>query len=305
MKRLLRPALWTTLAVGGLACAVFVAIRYFEDWRLTRDFDSIVYSSRDGLCSVRASGDEPPFCPHVFLSHPQFSPNGRLIAADRSTGTKDNPGSVIVVANRRGAIVQRLAASEAFIRPAWGSDGKTVFAVSYWLPRAVARWSWPEGKKETVPILNLPDGPKHVQRISLSPSGRRAAVLWDNFDRIDVADAGTNAFTIRKALMLPFTYMSFPVWRDDDRLMLVARTERGQPAGLWEVTVETGEARKIEAAGLSLRDFAAISPDRRFAVVTARTLKGSDGWSLWRLDLGTGEVKKLTFGLEDVDPTWF
>jgi hypothetical protein len=283
-----------------------VALLYWTSWRLTRDFGPIVYRGDDGLCSVQPVGHDPPFCPHVFLSSPNFSPDARLIAAERRIGGKDDPGPAteIVVADRRGAVVQRLRGSESFIRPVWSSDGRHVFGLSYALARAVARWSWPDGEKTVVQVHNLDADYVNVQGVSFSPSGRRAALLGYRFERVYLADVEPDGLRIQHRLSLPFHYVSFSTWLDEGRLLAIARTERGIPAGLWEITADGGTVRKIEASGLAFGGWLAVSPDRTSVVVTATQTGAPVAWSLWRVDLNSAEVMRLTKGREDTSPSW-
>jgi Tol biopolymer transport system component len=124
------------------------------------------------------------------------------------------------------------------------------------------------------------------------------------FDRIFVADVGQNVLSVRSALQLPFTYLTFAVWKDEDRFLTIARTKRGESAGLWEINANTSEARKIEVRGLGFRDFLSLSPDGTAVVATATELNGALAWSIWRVDIGTGNVERLTHGREDVSPSW-
>ena len=111
-------------------------------------------------------------------------------------------------------------------------------------------------------------------------------------------------FQIHRALALPFTYVSFPVWLDETRFLATARTERGAPAGLWEINVDSGTVRKLETPGLAMRDSIVLSPDKTSVVVTATQLGGPLAWSLWRVKLDTPEIKRLTTGREDISPSW-
>jgi Tol biopolymer transport system component len=105
-------------------------------------------------------------------------------------------------------------------------------------------------------------------------------------------------------MQLPFTYVTFAVWKDEDRFLTIARTKRGEQAGLWEVNASTSEARKVDTPGLGFRDFLALSPDGSTVAATATQLDGPLAWSIWRFDLVTGTTERLTQGREDVSPSW-
>ena len=236
----------------------------------------------------------------------------------RRSGTKGDAGqhSRIVVADRRGADVQTLIGSDDFTRPVWAADGDYLFAISYDLPAAIGRWSWSSGEKTIIPIRDLdancdtargislyPPGLRAaIQSISLSPSGRQAALLC-SFQHIYIADVELDSVRILRMLPLSLSYVSIPGWLDDDRLLVVGRSERGAPAILWQIDVQSGFAQNISTSGLNLGDRLAISPDRRSIVVTA-TLSNAAVWSLWRVELHDGQSTRLTMGVEDTAPSW-
>ena len=184
------------LIMASLLCAVagvgFVATLNYGN---ARDFDPIVYASRDGLCSVGPISDAPPYCPGVFLQHPKYSPDGKLIVAVREIGG----GTEVVVTNRRGDIVRSLIGSRDFIRPVWSPDGKHIWAISYDAGGLVGRWHWSSAQKEVVAIDGRridcgidrrPDSDRparsQIQSISFSPTGRKVALLC-GFESIYVA----------------------------------------------------------------------------------------------------------------------
>lgn len=302
MKR--RP-ITVAITLAVLVLVGSIAVTQWDRVRLRRDFDSIVYSSRDGLCSIASSGNVAPYCPRIFLEDPVFSPNGKLIAAGRHIRGVDSNGSLypnIVVVSRRGLVVQSLAKSEEFVRPIWTPDGNHILAVKYDLRDAVGRWKWPAGDKTILPIDGLDSSCRFVQAVSLSPSGRQAAFLCD-FNRIYVADVGQDRFRIRQALALPFSYLSIPHWVDEGALFAVARIGPGTPASLWQISTQSNAIQAIPTPGLDLRDYVAVSPDRGSVVVTAAQ-RGAPAWSLWRIDLADARPARLTHGDEDTAPTW-
>src|SRR4051795_13695849 len=134
--------------------AVLVGYHHWHQMQLRRDFDPIIYTSRDGLCSIKPSGDAPPYCPNVFLDRASLSPDGQFIAAEQPTSTMDDsaPYKRIVVANRRAVMVRPLVGSSDFMNPIWAPDGEHIIAISYDLPEAVGRWNWRSGEKTIVPI---------------------------------------------------------------------------------------------------------------------------------------------------------
>jgi len=301
------------------AICLIAGVAAFEIWpplQLNRDFDPIIYASRDGLCSVQPSADTSPYCPGVFLKDPAASPDGRSIAAVRPIGTKGGPPphTTIVVTDRRGVVVRSLTDSEDFIRPVWAPEGQHIFAISYALSEAVGRWTWPSGDKTTVPVRNLDDRCRSgaplspagrraaIQGMSPSPSGRKAALLCD-FLWLYIADVEPDSIRIGRTLTLSFSYLALATWLDDERLLAVGRMTQGAPANLWEIDTNSGLAQMVRTPGLMLRDYVTIAPDRSAVVVTA-TQPNTREWSLWRVELNDSRTSRLTRGSEDVAPNW-
>jgi len=292
------------IAIATLCLGVGVAAFERQYFRPNRSFDPIIYKSRDGLCSVQPSGDVSAYCPGIFFEHPAISPDGNLIAAVERISSQGGPAANtrLVVADRRGVVVQSIASSDGFIRPVWAPDGQYLYAINYELRGAIGRWAWPSNKRIAIPIRDLDRGCNSIQGISFSASGHRAALLCD-FRRIYIAATGSIDIQIQRLLSLSFTNVGFASWLSDDQLMTVARMEKGRAAKLWRIDVNTAATHAIDTPVLSFRDYVSVSPDKKSAVATARQLESNE-WSLWRIDFDRLRTTRLTHGSEDVSPTW-
>jgi len=305
-----RQAVSIALSLAIAAGLGVLGVIFMDTWRLTRDFDAITYRGDNGLCSVPPDGGGVAFCPRVDLDSPEFDPTGCLIVGDRLDGhpkAERAPVSAIVVADRRGAGIRTLAGSEGFRSPAWTPDGRSIFAASYDLSGVLGRWRWPENVRSLVPVLGLKapnDRPIQFYELAFSPSGRRAVLHGHSIENPVIVDVSEDALTVRPSPALSFATISSPVWLDEQRLLLVGRTEAGKGAGLWEVEPETGATRRIATPGLSLGWSLALSPDRTAVVASAIETDGTQAWDLWRIELATGQVTRLPVKRHVSSMTW-
>src|ERR1700754_3776924 len=112
-----------TVIVGLLSIVAAVSVIWL---RLppARNLGSIVYSGRDGLCSIDYPSDMLSFCLNNSYDNPSFSPNGQLLAVvSDSTSWGGRASSRIVILNRSGGSIKSLAESDGFLRPVWSPDG--------------------------------------------------------------------------------------------------------------------------------------------------------------------------------------
>lgn len=116
--------------------------------RVAPDLGPIVFVSDGRLCSISESTVAKSVClerPEQFGA-PSWRPDGSALVVE--AGRHDGPQSLLVL-DRTGRTTVRLAGSSEHIRPAWSADGRYVFAISYTIGRAVARWD-ANGKNRTV-----------------------------------------------------------------------------------------------------------------------------------------------------------
>jgi dipeptidyl aminopeptidase/acylaminoacyl peptidase len=266
--------------------------------------EDIVYTSDGNLESVSPDGKKHRRCRPLARSQEYSSPawNATKTWLTFEAGPHDEKSRLYVVSSRC-ADVKPLADSEGFIRPTWSPDGARIFAVSYGLKDAVGAWQ-PTGERlPDVPVER--DGPHHpFQTIEVSPSGRRAALLNERFENITIAAFDGERMKVTTTLPRGFSYVSGARWLTDNQLLFVGKKSE-ETAQLWRLNVDSGKPSVVAMPSLEVRDWVAVSPDRKQAVVCAGpTKEEAPAWSLWRYSFKTRELARITKGQEDVEPTW-
>jgi hypothetical protein len=270
----------------------------------------ILYTSEEALCSVAASGGRA-ICLKTGegFNDPSWNPNGTRIVA-RAAPHFERGGLVLL--DSTGRLIRRLDQSTGAIRPVWSPDGRSILAIDYRIGSAVARWTNDGRTRERLPVIGgadsgqkvHPDAPRaHFQLISLSPSGRRAALLTMPFREMLLARVSDTALFVFATAPHGFDYVSQAAWLDDEHLLFIGKqgTKRGQ---LWELHVADGTVRKRGVDGLWLRDQLALSLARNSVAVTAVGDSSDGHWSVWTYSLSTMITHRLTRGLEDVVGSW-
>lgn len=316
MRRLSKPIIVIFIISAAIIFLVFCIGAYliWDNSRFVRDFDSVVFVGDRGICSVQPDVDRPPYCPHVFVHAPAFSPDGQYIAASLPLGAKKSepPYTRLVLMNRTGRIIRPLKDSEDFYAPVWTPDGLTIFSVSLSMNISgeIGRWAMPSGNRAMLPIrgINFFNQDKDCQRgveFSLSPSGKQAVLNCD-YLAAHILDIGEDALTARRMLPLSFSRVGSLNWIDDSNILFIATIEPRRPGALWKINLTSNAIQPVPTApGLEFRGSLTLSPNRRFAAATARP-RGADGhaWSIWTIELASGQSKKLTSGREDMGPSW-
>jgi WD40 repeat protein len=265
-------------------------------------FDEIIYSASGDLCTVAADASSKERCLRSDRQYgsPAWRPKGDFLVVE--SGVHDGPSNLVLI-NENGKTIKKVPKSGGFIRPEWSPGGKYFFALSYNLGRAIGRWNANGTEFMSVPI-QATEPFQYVQMVTFSPNGSYAALLVDDFKKMLIARVTDAGFNVEKVLPTGFSYVAEAAWLDNSRLIFVGKHD-GPYAGLWELNVVTGATEPRGIAGLYLRDFIAVSPDRSSAVVCA-TEKGAKEtrWSLWKYQFASSATTRLTSGIEDVEPTW-
>lgn len=273
-----------------------------------QDLGPILYSSWTGLCSVSPMPGSKPRCLRGYDGG-SWQPNGNRILAYGRDG--------LAFLTAKGKLIEKIGGGNPY-RATWSPGGHYLYAVNYKLGRAVERWDADGKNRVVMPVKGLenrqlsPPGqpyPNSFQMISLSPSGKWAALLTMGFNHMLIVEVGDKSMTALKVLPRGFSYVAQSAWLDEDHLLFVGERGSGRQE-LWELDIRSGKVTRRGIDGLWLRDFVALSPNRKSVVVTAmgKRKNGSltDSWNLWLYSLETSRAVRLTTEPdgEDVDPSW-
>lgn len=289
--------------LGGRLFLVVFSVILLVHSALAQELGDIVYVSWGELCSISSDIGRNSICINTQkeFGSPCWKPHSseRLVV---EAGEHDGLHTLVLM-DRVGRIIRTLSGSADHIRPAWSPDGRHIYAISYGLGNAIARWDSEGRNRVVVPVINPNQPDRGFQMISFSPSGRLAALLTMHFREMVIVKVTDSNLLVQKVLPQGFKYVSQSVWIDEDRLLFVGKknSDRGE---LWELNVSDGIVTRRGIDGLWLRDQIAISPDRDSIAVTAVMDNTVTEWNLWKFSLRTGMTTKLTKGTEDVDPTW-
>jgi hypothetical protein len=289
--------------------AIFIVI-LVPDAASAQKLHEVLFTASGRLCSVPATG-EHELCVQSSdeLDSPSWQPRGARIVAE--AGQHDGPRSLVLL-DSVGRRIRRLDRSAGAIRPVWGPDGRHIFAIDYDLGHAVARWTADGRARVNVPVRGgshtgqqLTGGTAHThfQMISVSPSGRRVALLTTKFREMVLATVSDTALIVFATAPSGFAYVSQSAWLDDDHLLFVGKRDssRGE---LWELNVADGTLRRRGIDGLWLRDQLAISADRGSVAVTAVGSGNESRWNVWVYSLSAMTRRRLTSGSEDMVGGW-
>ncbi len=278
-----------------------IIISFFARFAFAGELQAVVYSSGGQLCSVSPKNKQGS-CLDLFYCEAAWKPHGNILVAKPYVDEGQENGLVLL--NNRGQKIKALEHSVGFMRPIWNPDGKYIYALQYDLGPKLGRWNSDGTHFQIVPVTGQPGKPGDYQMISFSPSGRRVALLNLEFNQLILARVNDNKFTFEKCFSKGFVYIAESVWLDENDLLFVGRTKEGDSAYLWQLNADDGTTHKVVIPGLSLRDFIALSPDRK-SIVMCATKDGEElAWSLWEFTFGLSTPTRLTTGMEDVEVTW-
>lgn len=273
---------------------------------LAGELADILYINWGRLCSISPVSDNKPVCSNFMeeCDSPSWQPRGTQIVVE--AGEHDGPKKLVLLSSD-GTLIKPLAQSSGFIRPVWSPNGKFIYALSYELKNSIGRWDGQGENFRQISIKGADNQYEYLQMISFSPSGKLAAILTDKFKRMLIAELQGQSFSVKKILPRDFKYVSQSAWLDDNHLLFVGGKEsnRGE---LWELNIGDESIKKIGIAGLWLRDFITLSSDNKSVAVCAMPDNHKiPSWNLWKYDLDSASVTRLTKGTngaEDVDPFW-
>jgi len=260
----------------------------------------VLYSSRGQLCSVSADGTDRLCVSQRFeCDGASWRPGGSTIVAERSV--HDGPSSLYLL-DSLGRPVRELESSSDCIRPVWSPDGRFIYARKYSVVGALLRWDSAGRHLTTIPAQGATD--ETFQMLAFSPSGKRAAIVTDGFQQMDLVEVTPTTIRVVARAPSAFHYVSQGAWLDESHIIFVGREEPGL-AHLYELNTLTCAVRQIGIDSLGLRDQLVLAPDRRAVVVTA-ALVGADPteWQLWWYSLVSHERRRLTDGTEDIVTGW-
>jgi len=263
---------------------------------MSQQLGPILYRNWVGLCSISAETTAKPRCSRSEYEDFSWQPHGNRIVAMGARG--------LVLLDSSGRLINKLE-GQSGARPTWSPDGRYIYAISGKFGGAVVRWDASGKNRVAIPVTGLNDPHLFFQRISLSPSGKRAAILTGDFKEMLITDVSEKALSARKVLPRGFSYVAQSVWLDDEHLLFVGR-QGGTRGELWGLDIRSETATKRGISDLWLRDFVALSADQKSVVVTATKNSEEVSWDLWQYFPESSYLKRLTSGTQDenVEPSW-
>lgn len=267
-----------------------------------RELEDIAYTSRGQLCSVSPVEKNNSLCLKTEKEYhsPSWQPQGNQLVV--MVGYHDGPKELVLIESN-GALIGSIKDSSEFFRPVWSPDGRYIYALGFELKNSIGRWDARGRNFTTIPVKGLGKHYQFFQMISFSPSGKLATILIDKFEKMLIVEVSETNFNVKKILPNDFSYVAQSVWLDDTRLLFVGK-KNGKRGELWEININDESIRKIGISGLWLRDFLAVSPDKRSVVVCALQNNQKISWNLWLYSLESGKLRRITYGTEDVNASW-
>jgi len=173
--------------------------------------------------------------PHLLVSHPAFSPDGRSIAF---RGRDGRPSGAVYFPVRRSQLYL-LSLEDDELRlipapegepgmPAWSSDGRTVY---FQLEQRGAVTLW-EVDLESGQFGQIPTGGDDDAHPAISPDGQHILFLRDHRDLYIVPAAGGEPALLR-SFAEPNRMIDFPSWTPDGQIVF-SRTDKS--GDLWLLT---------------------------------------------------------------------
>lgn len=279
----------TKLALTGLVLATGAGLFW---WAMPgAPLGEIVYIGSEGsLCSVPARGGERR-CTGNWFSDPAWQPGAAHLAVQ--AGQHGGPRHLLIL-KADGGLTKKLSGSTGYMRPEWSADGRFLYALNYDLGPAVGRWNADGNGPVRLPLEGPLPAEVRVQFLAVSPGGTRAILLLNRFDTALLVRLEENRVAVERPILEDFHYIPHAAWPTDTRLLFIAAKNKGDRRALWEADVESGEWRRVGVPGLALGEFLTLSPDGRSVAVNATPAGGPLAWNLWRFDLESKTVTRLT-----------
>lgn len=265
------------------------------------ELQTVVYTGLGQLCSV-SPVDGNGTCLKLWgeFASPSWQPKGNQIVVE--TGQHDGLKKLELI-DSHAKKIRTLQVSAGYFRPTWSPDGRFIYALNYSIGTALDRWDSNGKNFRIISVNGISGNPRFFQMVSFSPSGKRLAILNDNFDRIHLVRVTDDGLVAENGISGEFQYIAESAWIDEKRLLVIGKQKSGS-SSLWELEVDSGNSNQVEIPHLSLRDFLALSPDKKTVIVCATKDGEALSWGLWKFLLGSSVATRLTTGLEDVAPTW-
>ena len=202
----------------------------------------------------------------LFDTTPAWSPDGTRIVFHRF-------GAGLFVASANGGPARRLTRSQADRDPAWGADGRIVFArplANQWRLHAIA----PDGTG----LTPLPGAGTHDEEPSWSPDGTRIAFAAESVDRRDIYTMRADGTDRRRITTAgPDEANGQPAWSPDGTMLAYsAWGPFGNDHELMVIGADGGVARRLtDNRGDDLEPaWRRVSPAAATAIQRRRPLSG-------------------------------
>jgi hypothetical protein len=181
-----------------------------------------------------------------------------------------------------------------FINPKFDPKGEYLYAVNQM--DGIYRYSLSEKNWKRVQVSGAtkdlnPGG------VTLSKSGRQAAISSANYNGLLIAKVEKDGFIIQKHVLNEFIHpCSAPQWIGDESIVFAGRTEPGLEY-IWKLDLKSGEVTRITNPSVGTQGLLSLSKDEK-GIVFRATAANELEWGLWLVSVdGTG-LKQLTKGGE-------
>jgi Tol biopolymer transport system component len=214
----------------------------------------------------------------AFFASKSHGPRGTLYLMDVATGHS----KILLTAKEN---------RNELYRPTFDPSGDYLYAVNY--SNGIFRYSFANHHWQRVKVLGR--DALNPQGLSLSSSGRRAAISHGEFVGLLIAEVEGDGLRIQREVLSDFQSVTSPRWLGDDALIFAGRRKAGLQF-LWKLDLNSGSLEQLTSAPIGARDFLTLAGDGKTVVFTGTRDGDPLEWRLWEVSADKTPPKQLTAG---------